>query len=326
MTVTDLSSSARPTADLPTGAVVVGIDGSHDADLALAWAARQCLLLRRPLALVHAYRLVGSVWLDQAGIDSREVLDAVGDDACTLLQDARGRVLADHPDLEVVLLMRADDPRSMLEDLSRHASLLVLGSRGRGPVASLLLGSVSVAVARHAHCPVVVVRPGAAVRRPGRAGRGAHPDDRPRGGVLVGVDGTPGSLAVVEFGYQQAALRGLPLEVLHCVWDVRATAAGLHRAPAEDPEVADVRALLSEAVAGLAERHPGVDVTLTVAYGLADDEIVAASRGRDLTVVGYRPGSPVRSLLLGSVAPAVLEHADGAVAVVPVAPLGAERP
>ena len=83
--------------------------------------------------------------------------------------------------------------------------MIVVGSRGRGPVTSLLLGSVSVAVSKHASCPVVVQRP--------------TPTDTTRHGILVGVDGTESSLPAIEFAYRMASSRELSLTVLHCYWD-----------------------------------------------------------------------------------------------------------
>lgn len=93
------------------------------------------------------------------------------------------------------------DPRGVLIGLARQAHLIVMGSRGRGTVRSMLLGSVSAAVSKYASCPV-------AVRRPPR-GR-AHTC-----GVVVGSDVTPESVPVVEFAFEQASLRGVPLTVLH---------------------------------------------------------------------------------------------------------------
>lgn len=287
---------------VPAGTVVVGIDGSEGAARAVRWAATDAALTRRPLTLVHAWTLEGATWLDQAGIDHRTVAAAVRDEGLALLAAARDGVLATRPDLEVHRLLVESDPRSALEELSRAASLLVVGSRGRGPVRSLLLGSVSVAMSRRTHCPVVVVRPGA---------------EETVGGVLVGVDGTPASYPALALAYREASLRGLPLTVVHCFHDARTASQPPRPVPPGTAEFADLELLVAESVAGLASTYPDVAVETVLWRGLVDEALVAASRGRDLTVVGLRQGGRLRSLVRVPIAPTVVERADGAVAVVP---------
>ncbi len=192
------------------------------------------------------------------------------------------------------------DVRGELMRIAKEASVLVLGSRGRGPVRSLLLGSVSAAVARHAHCPVVVVRPG---------GTGG-------GGILVGIDGTERSMAAVAAAYDQAAATGEKVTVLHCFWDARVAYAGVMEVDNED-DVADVRSLVSETLAGLSDKHPDVEVEVRLVRGLADQVLVAESQGRDLVVLGYHRQSGVGEVLFPSVVTSVLEHVHGAVLVVP---------
>jgi nucleotide-binding universal stress UspA family protein len=200
----------------------------------------------------------------------------------------------------------AGDPREVLIDLSGDAHLLVVGSRGRGPLRGVLLGSVSAAVSAQAACPVVVCRP------PGR--------DPLQPGVLVGADGTPGSRAVIEFAYRQAGLRELPLTVLHCFWDAAAAVAQYREARGQvvvPPDLEELRADLSEAVAGLAEQYPDVPVTLTLEHGFADQALGPRHGGWDLVVVGRHPMTSLGRVLTGSIATTVVERAHGPVAVVP---------
>ena len=196
------------------GTVVVGVDGSKSASRALAWAVDQALAEHRALTLVHAVLPVGAAWLDQDGIDHRIGVDPMHTEGHELLRRAREAVTERAPDLEVHEVLRVVDPRELLLSLSAQAALVVLGSRGRGPVRSLLLGSVGVALSRHAYCPVVI-------HRPCHQGKVRH-------GVLVGVDGTADSQAALEFAFRQASLRALPLTVLHAFWDSQAAVAGPH--------------------------------------------------------------------------------------------------
>ena len=299
------AGTARHAPIVPAGTVVVGVDGSRPADQALDWAAEQAALEHRALTLVHALGPMGTsgtAWLDQAAVNRRDILDAMRREGHELLERAAQRALRRHPHLEVREVLRMVDPREALLELSQDATMVVLGSRGRGPVRSLVLGSVSVGVSRHAACPVVVLRP----RNVGVVRRG----------VLVGADGTPRSRASLEFAYRQASLRGLPLTVLHSFWDAGGVTVG-RPVPADEPDVDDQRMLLAESVGGLGEMFPDVNVRLELMRGLADDALVRLSQQMDLVVVGYHPATPLAGLVYGSVASTVLEHASCIVAVVP---------
>ncbi|GAA1537570.1 universal stress protein [Nocardioides humi] len=274
---------------IPAGSIVVAADGSKHAARALDWAAEQAALEDRALVVVTA--------------DEGDVLRI---NAAAVRQ---AEELA--PAVDVVGLTAPGDPRGVLIELSRDAHLLVLGSRGRGAMRSILLGSVSAAVSRLALCPVVVCRPG------------AH-DQGTRGkGVLVGVDGTESSLAVLEFAFGQAALRGQELTVVHVVWDVVAAVAGLRNVRVEDVDLGpedEAHLLLAESVAGFAEKYPDVPLTLRVTHGLVDDVLGGRTAGWDLVVVGRHPLDTVGRLVTGSIATAVVERARTTVAVVPEQP------
>jgi hypothetical protein len=181
------------------------------------------------------------------------------------------------PDLSVIGSAVSGDPRQVLIDLSAEAHLLVVGSRGRGGVRSMLLGSVSATVSAHAACPVVVCRPTAV--------------DHAEPGVIVGADATPESLPVIEFAYRQASLRRLPITVLHSYWDAAAALAQYHEARGERvdaPELEDLRAELSESVAG--GRHPMTSLTRKLSGSLA---IAVVERAHATVVVV--PAEPRRA-------------------------------
>ena len=265
------------------GSVVVAMDGSEHAERAIRWAAEEAELERRRLVVL-----------------------AVGDRASTSVEDAVASTQLRHPDLCLLPRVVPGDPRQVLVDASAHAFVLVLGSRGRGAMKSLLLGSVSAAVSAQAVCPVVICRP------PG--------DGSVSAGVVVGADGTRESLAVIEFAYRQAFLRRLPLTVLHSFFDATVAVAQYRQARGQEtdtPALDDLRAGLSQSVAGLAEDYPGVPVTFDVKHGLADEALAPRHAGWDLIVVGRHPMTSLERLLTGSVATAVLERAHCTVAVVP---------
>ena len=267
-----------------TGSIVVAVDGAQHAERAVGWAA------------------------DQASLEGRHlIVVSVGEDTGALADTAVESANRLHPELSVRALTIPGDPREGLVDLSSQAHLLVVGSRGRGAFKSVMLGSVSAAVSAHAACPVVVCRPDG--HEPGK-------------GVLVGADGTAESLPVIEFAYRQAALRDLPLTVLHCFWDVAAAVAEYRRARgevADPPELTDLHALLAQSVAGLAETYPDVLVALSLKHGLVDEALAPRAASWDLIVVGRHPMTSLSRVLTGSIATSVVERARTTVAVVPEA-------
>lgn len=292
------------TYDVPVGTIVVGVDGSRQAEQALEWAVDQASAERRALTLAHAIPPLQGVWLDPAGVDHRIGLGGVQAEAEHLLEQARDLVSRRAPGLEVHEVLRVADPRQLLLDLGAEATMVVLGSRGRGPVRSLLLGSVGVALTRHAPCPVVV-------HRPWQRGRVRH-------GVLVGVDATERSLPVLEFGYRVAAQRDLPLQVVLCHWDRPVDPTGSVVLATPLPSLEEERLALAEAVAGLSEKFPEVRARVEVARGMARVVLAARSERMDLVVLGAHHGGLPTELLFGSVTTDVVEHAACPVAVVPV--------
>jgi nucleotide-binding universal stress UspA family protein len=293
--------------DVPHGCVVVGVDGSADSDRAVGWAAAQAALEDRTLAIVHSTSgsaLRDTVWLDAQGIDHRELSAALDEAARDTVTSARMLATAAAPRIEVVTAVVEPDPRLALVELSQRAHLVVVGSRGRGPVRTALLGSVSASVARQAHCPVVVCRPS------------ARPVVGP--GILVGSDGDPAAAPVLEFAFAQASLRGAPLTVMHCFWDVAVAVRGPGIVDDTDPDdLSDLRLLLTRSVSALVEKFPDVDVTLQLARGLVDECLVDRLPDSSLVVVGRSQASGWARFLHASCAIAVLERAHTTVAVVP---------
>ncbi|MBS4752711.1 universal stress protein [Nocardioides sp. zg-ZUI104] len=273
--------------EIPQGSIVVAVDGSEHADRAVAWAAGHAAATDRPLVVAAVHE--------------------PAETAAELAAAAAAKVAAATPDVACSTFSTAGEARAVLVDLSADAGLLVLGSRGRGSLRSLLLGSVSTSVSRLATCPVVVCRP--------------RPADAVAGGVLVAVDGEPGSRAVIEHAFSHAAAHGLPLTAVHCVWDAAAAVAGLHGSSAAEvmpSDAEELTATLREAVDPVAEAYPGVTVHYQVRHGLIDDVLTNRSEEWELIVVGRHPLDSVSRMVIGSIASAVVERARTNVAVVPV--------
>ncbi|TWV56742.1 universal stress protein [Streptomyces misionensis] len=284
--------------DLP---VVVGVDGSEESLRAVDRAADEAALRGAPLRLVHASlweRYEGALIAQEVGRPAEEVM------AQDVLGAAERRAHRRRPGLAVTTAVLAEEPEFGLVNESSLARLLVLGRRGRSGVAELLLGSVSLSVAAHARCPVIVLRAGA--EEPAASGR-----------VVLGVAGKGACPAAVRFAAEEAALRGVPLEAVRAWRRPAHTAAGHTPAsgePARDREE-EAAAALDEALRDLPE---GLEPRRRTAEGPARDVLVDASRDAGLLVVGARRRTGRRfGLQLGRVAHGVLHHAACPVAVVP---------
>jgi nucleotide-binding universal stress UspA family protein len=141
---------------LPVRRIVVGVDGSAAAEVALeraiheaeAWQAELTALAAVPVATSTSYL----AWLPSA-IDHEAVLRDVGEGLDVVVD----RALTGHPDLQVRRHVLDGTAAQLLTEFSTAVDLVVVGSRGRGGFAGLLLGSTSQAVLHHASCPVMVV-------------------------------------------------------------------------------------------------------------------------------------------------------------------------
>lgn len=281
------------------GTVVVGVDGSTGGRAALEWAVAHAVEHRRPLMIVnaagdptHINELLGTVEARSAlRIAARRVTD-----------QALGVVRRLAHDLEVEVSTPLCDAREALVDLSQRASLVVVGTRGRGPMKALLLGSVSGAVAVHAASPVAVVRP-ASVR----------PDNEPAH-VVVGVEGGPSSTAALETAFDIASAQHRPLDVVH-TWSADDTFIDPNSYLQRVEQVEAHEGLLSEALVNYADKYPDVVVHRQVIDGGAVPVLVSMSRDAELVVVGSR-GRTGLSSVLGSTSRDLVERAHCTVLVV----------
>jgi nucleotide-binding universal stress UspA family protein len=136
----------HPAAGYMPGPVAVGADGSEGSRAAIAFAAEEAMLREVPLLAVCALA------------DSPGGLGGAG-----RIQEAFDRDIArlekEYPELTVLRQVTFGQPRTALLDAAAGAQLLIVGSRGRGGLKGMLLGSVSQAMLHHARCPVGVVHP-----------------------------------------------------------------------------------------------------------------------------------------------------------------------
>ncbi|PKV83154.1 nucleotide-binding universal stress UspA family protein [Streptomyces sp. TLI_146] len=285
--------------------LVVGVDGSASSLRALDWAADEAERLRLPLRIVHA-----SLWeryevaepsAHGVAIPSAQVPDE------TLPSSAVARVRRRVPDLEVHAEEMAEDPETALLEQARNASALITGSRGRGPIAELLLGSVSLAVAARAHCPVIVVR-------------GGEDNFKARHHrIVLGIGDSATTGAATLFAIREAQSRGCLLEAVRA-WRCPANES------VDDPLLAAGSAhehrerateLIADALRDPVAGHPGVEVVPAACEGPAHKVLRDRSATADLLVLGARRRHGHLGLQLSRVSHTLLHHAGCPVAIVP---------
>jgi nucleotide-binding universal stress UspA family protein len=142
-----------------TKTIVVGVDGSDCARGALEFAAAEAALRGASLRIVGAWEIPAAVYAGglPPTIDP-SVFDAFREGAETVVREAIAAAKRHQPAVECEGVTVKGQAAEVLLDEGRDADLLVVGNRGRGGFASLLLGSVSQQVVHHAPCPVIVVR------------------------------------------------------------------------------------------------------------------------------------------------------------------------
>lgn len=300
---------------MSTAPVIAAVDGSEDSWRALEWALDSARRRAAELRVVHVrqYAAWGQADVLVAGPPDAEG-DPVLDEVRALLRDRAENGAT--PAVEYVALEGV--PGAVLPELGADAQLLVLGSRGRGGFASLLLGSNGLAAARDAACPVVVVpRPDRQVHGDGPAEPGAR--------VVVGVHVDSPDEAALDFAFTEAALREARVQVIAAYpWPAQTWSAPGQLVPPpidQDAVGNETRSLAEGFLVPHRERHPEVRADVEALPGDAAGHLVAASKDADLVVVGrHRRRLLAPARMMGSVTQAVLLHAASPVAVVPPAP------
>jgi nucleotide-binding universal stress UspA family protein len=283
--------------------MVVGVDGSEPSLRAVDWAADEAALRGLPLRLVYASlweRYEGVVLATDVGKPSEQVM------AEDIVETAERRARSRRPDVKVTTDVLPEEPEYALVRESRTATAVVVGSRGRSSMAEALLGSVSVTVAGHAHCPVIVLRGG----HDNRATPGG------RGRIVLGVGEKPADAAAVLFAAGEARRRGVPLEAVRA-WRRPAHTSTHRPVPAGEAARQYEQQAAEVLEAALRDVPDDVEVHRRTVEGHARRVLVDASADADLIVVAARRHEGHFGLQLGRVAHAVLHQAACPVAVVP---------
>ena len=274
-----------------THGILVGYDGSPGSDQALGWALQEASWRGAALTICHAWApeyVPGAPGEGGAPDRARRTGEQVLAQALRFARTVMGAA--------VVRPLLATGPAAQV--LCRHsldADLVVVGSRGRGGLAGLLLGSVSQQVAAHAQGRVVVVR--------GHWHRAAEYTPGP---VAVGADGSAATPAAIGFAAREAALHGVPLLAVCALADAPGGLGGTSR----------MEEAVGQDIARWEKEHPEVAIRQQVSPGQPRTALLAAARDAQLLVVGSRGRGGVPGMRLGSVSQAMLHHSSCPVAVV----------
>lgn len=284
--------------------LVVGVDGSESSLGAVDWATEEAARHGIPLRLVYA-----SLWEHYEGEAPSYSRDRPADQllADNIVGTAAERAHQRNPDVKVSTEVVPEEAVTALLREGHNAFALVTGSCGRGALAGLLLGSVSLAVAARAHCPVIVVRGDKA------ALSGSH--ER----ILLGVGDLAAGSSAVGFAFREAAARGSTLDAVRA-WRRPAHGTTDHSLVTGDAATFhEMRAatLLDEALGRAVGDHPAVRVRRTTLEGPAGKVLLERSAAADLLIVGAQRRQGHFGLQLSRLAHTALHHAACPVAVVP---------
>jgi nucleotide-binding universal stress UspA family protein len=284
------------------GVWVVGIDGSANAEHALAWATAHADGRASRLRLVTAWQVPLSgpaveTWPMGTPAYDRDLLMA---SAQRLVDDAAATA-GHNTDVALQTDITHGGAAAVLLDAGDETSLLVVGTRGRGGFQRLLLGSTSTQCATHTSHPIAVV--------PERA------DIRDTQDIVVGVDGSPNSIAALKWALSFATPE-TRVEAMS-VWDTSPLAAGADQ-------------FFFPEATGLAEErfHHLIDdveqsesrnnaVVRTFVTGMPRQAIAERAESTDLLVLGARGHGAIGAAVIGSVSTWLLHHVPRAIVVVP---------
>lgn len=285
--------------------IIVGVDGSSAGLQAVRWAAAEAKRQGAPLRLVHAVPRVPGNPYPATDRYMGELRAAAIADGAAFLAEANKVAAGVAGDVEMTQVQHTGGPTEVMSRESASGRMVVIGATGRSGLADLMIGSTALRLPAGSHAPVVIARDHDAT-----AG-----DSGP---VVVAVSGSRLDEAPLEFAFEYAAECGADLVAVHA-WsdavlpDVDAIAGG--QDAWEVIEEGEKR-LLSERLAGYADRYPDVTVRPVIAYDRPARALLDHAADARLLVVGTRGRGAVAGAVLGSTSRAVGKLAPCPVAIV----------
>ena len=285
--------------------VIVGYDQSPSGDRALAQAGREAAWRDTSVTVVTGYHTIAVA--SPMGYLPTDFQTTVKDAADKIAGDGAQWLRNRYPGMPVEAKVIAGPTADALAEAARDADLLVLGNRGRGGFAGLLLGSVSMRTLTLASCPTMV-------------GRGTPRE--PADAVVLALDIEDVGDAVVEFAFAEASLSGARLRAVN-VWDLGWAGSADPDSPddldtAKAQAVVDIRKAMETQLNHWQAKYPDVRLTVEVADGTPSAVLTRATVDADLIVVGaHRRDDGRLGMRPGPIVHTLLHHADCPVVVVP---------
>jgi nucleotide-binding universal stress UspA family protein len=285
--------------------IMAGTDGSDQSLRAVEWAAREAALRGAMLRIVSVPTLPPRMsWQSAPHATPDTVADMILNSHEQALASAAARAAKVEPGLTVDTALLSGRPGEALSKAADDAAMLVVGSRGAGGFAALVLGSVSRYVAITADVPVVVARD---------EGVPVHHE------VVVGIEDLDQPNAI-GFAFEEARLRKARLRAVHAwAWflpEMRLT--GTERPGADAREVtAEAAGWLTDLLSFWRERYQEVEVIEDALHAQPGRALAGASARADLVILGRSDPQDSGRPRTGAVIHAVLNHAHCPVAIVP---------
>jgi nucleotide-binding universal stress UspA family protein len=275
-----------------TETMIVGWDRSEPARSALRWAVRRGIALNERIELV---RVVD----DTISTAEYFVSDSAAAAARIALMDDAAEARSQHPDANISSELMVGDPGEALARLSTEQDIVVVGTERREAPLARFSWSVGARLSRQSGGPVAIIPNG---------------EERPRRGVVVGVDWSAASRAAVQFAAREANRSGAELFAIHAWHD--ATGAARHN----DEPTAELQQMREEtleaALRPVIAQYPALKIRWKAVHGRADDVLAEAARDSELLVVGNHGAAGIVDRMLGSVCAALILSMSGPMVVV----------
>lgn len=266
--------------------IVAGADGSGESLRAVEWAAREARRRGSPLRIVSVPAMPPRMRVHNA---QETIANALRGLAARALGEAVTRAEEIAPGLLIDTDLLSGPPALAVPEAGSGASMLVVGARGMGGFAALVLGSVSRQAAMSAPCPVVVVR---------EETMAIHRE------VVVGIGDPQNPGQALAFALEEAALRDADLVAVH--------ACGTHEKTSGQAAMQ-----LAGTLDGWRDKYPDVRVRQQVVNGHPAWVLSSYSAIADLVVLGRHDSPHGTARAIGSIQHTLLNHFHGPIAIVP---------